>query len=260
MPVNGRSDGRSNALRSMIRTLLTAPEYAASRRAVLPSIGLVASASWLAGWGWWSLAVPFAVIAGIAAVGGLAWLAARALDPDRPAVELLVPLHRPDGSRPAPPPTLGDLESLTMPGPSGRGVQAALYLTAWGVTVPLGIQCEQVSGPEGVWPDTARAIASVHGWGAVERAAVRELLLRDARESLTNIGEPCRLTAETVEAEVSVQSLVFSQTLPARAGTGLLYLMPSWEPEHGAAVVIRDGRPVDIINGLTGDPDEVFAA
>lgn len=237
------------------------PAYSSSRRALAPFALLAIGGGWLAGWGWWSLLLPVAVLAGLFLVGLVVWLATRG--GDKPLATGWTPLDRPDATPvPAAPPSRADLELLLdrRPAPFRGWAETRLWLAAWGRAVPLRVICGQDEGPDGVWPETAAAVAAVHGWGRAERQAVRRLLLEDAHASLAEVGEPCPFTLETIEAEARVVALTFDQVSPARAGVGLLELMPSWEPEHGVAIVIRDGRPAEAINGLRADPSEAFLA
>lgn len=238
----------SAAPTGLVQRMLTDPAYQDSRRAVLPFVALVAGAAWLGGWGWWSLLAPLGILALLVAVGGLAWLVQKAFS-GRTAFDRLVRLDRPDGVPAAPAPSRKALAAAP---------ETRLHLRAWRITVPLIIDIDQEEGPDGVWPETARAVAAVHAWGPAERDEVRRLLLDDARAALAEVGEPCPHTPETIEAEVRVQDLLFRQVSPARAGVGLLNLFPSWEVEHGCAIVIRDGRPAGVINGLKQDPSDVW--
>ncbi len=246
----------------MILDALRSPAYASSRRAVLPFALLVAGAAWLGGWGWWSLAAPLLVFAGLAAVGAIVWLLAKVLDRSVPVARTWTRLDQTDPSaQPSPPPDRATLDALLGkgPAPSAGWAESRLYLKAYRRDVPLRVICDQEEGLDGVWPETVAAIAAVHGWTKSERAEVRRLLLSDAQRALAEVDEPCPFTLATIEAEAKVVALTFVQTDAAHAGLGLLELSPSWEPEHGVAIVLRDGRPDGIINGLVQDPHDVFA-
>jgi hypothetical protein len=234
---------------------LMAPEYAGSRAAILPFALLLVGAAWMGGFGWWSLLAPVAFAAVLVAAGALARLAARLLDRDVPFARTLTPLDRPD---PAPAGANADAVLAEAEAAAPGAAPPRLFLPAYGKSVPLRLDLDQEEGPPGLWPETAAAVRAVAAWTEADRTAVRRLLLDDARAVCAEQGEPCAFTLQTIEAEVSPLGLDFVQWTPARAGLGLFRLLPSWEPEHGVAVVLEAGRPVRLINGLKEEPNEVF--
>ena len=246
------------AVMKRIWTWLAAPQQAQGLRAIPPFALLLIAAAWFSGWGWWSVLAPFGFAAAVAAVLAPVILLTRGRGP-QPARTLLKPLSGSDAAHPG---GDGPVEGATLtallgkpPAPFSDWIVTEAFIAAWGRRVPLRLILQDEAE---VWPETIAAINAVQRWGKAERGRVIALLLADEREAGEMTGEPQRLTARTVEDAVLVESLDFVQADRARAGVGLLRLIPPWEDEHGVAVVIRDGQPAELINGLRDDPDEVF--
>lgn len=216
------------------------------------------------GWGWWSLLAPLAFVGAIAVPVLLIMGVATVLFPWRPPAPQWrgSPLSQPETppAVPTPRPTAEDLtfRFRLPPGPQNY-MDVDLYVPCWSKTLSFRLEDEDPDATEArVWPETAALVHAVLDWGPAERARVRELLLADLRATEANTGADYGLELSTVESAVTPHYVDITQYDRSRAGVGLLLLHVAWEDEHGAAIVIRDGRPAELINGLRGDAYDVF--